>query len=180
MGRTIELEESTFERIVKNDTNYQGADAIINRALDALENVPRPRPRRRHSSRSRDDLLFTDIITANIGVQELVRPTWRLVVIQLLKDIKGKYNINELNAKFRVRAVEGVYEDNGFRHEEELGYSLGSFGTRDAGQMIELLAKDLGVSIDIHYRWNHRSERSGEESYLRINPEKHVPHLVGS
>lgn len=178
MGRTIEVEESTFERIVKNDTNYQGADAIINRALDALENVPTPRHRRRHSPRSREDLLFTDIITANIGVQQLTRPTWRLVVIHLLKDVKGKYNINELNAKFRVRAVEGVYEDNGFRHEEELGYSLGSFGTRDAGQMIELLANDIGVSVDIHYRWNHRSARSGEENHLRINPDKHVPHLV--
>lgn len=180
MGRTIEVEDSTFERIIKNDTNYQGADVIINRALDALESVPKPRHRRRHSSRSKKDLLFTEIITANIGVQELTRPTWRLVVIQLLKDVKGKYNLNELNAKFRVRAVEGVYEDNGFRYEEELGYSLGSFGTRDAGQMIESLANDTGVSVDIRYRWNHRSARSGEENHLRINKEKQVPHLVRS
>lgn len=170
MGRTIKLEDSTFERIVKNDTNYQGADAIINRALDALENAPKPGHRRRHSSSSRERLQFTEIITANINGQELLRPSWRLVVVQLLKDIKGKYSMDELYAKFGIRAREGIYQDGGYQHEEELGYSLGGFAAGAAGKMIELLAKEIGASVDIHYRWNHRSVRSGEENHLRINP----------
>ena len=178
MGRIIELEDKTFERILKNDTNYQGADAIINRALDALENVPKPRHRRRHSSGSREKLLFTEIITANINGQELLRPSWRLVVVQLLKYVKGKYSMDELYAKFGVRAKEGVYEDGGYQYEEELGYSLGGFAAGAAAKMLELLANEIGVSVDIHYRWNHKSERSGEEEHLRINPDKHVPHLV--
>ena len=178
MGRTIELKESTFERIVKSDTNYQGANAIINRALDALESASTSTHRRKHSN-SREKLLFAEIITANIGGQELLRPSWRLVVIQLLKDIKGKYSMEELYTKFGIRATEGVYQDGGYQYEEELGYSLGGFAAGAAGKIIELLAKEIGVSVDIHYRWNHRSERSGEENHLRINPEKHVPHLVG-
>ena len=98
-------------------------------------------------------------------------------MVQLLKIIKGQYGVDELYAKFGIRAVMGVSNESGYQYEEELDYSLGGFGARDAGKFIERIANDIGFSVEIRYRWIEGGSRPGEESYLRINAKPHAPRL---
>ena len=177
--KTIELyvSEETFERLQKHAKPLVDTpDAVINRALDALEGEkPRPHPMERLKEVPIDPQLLprlthTKVVYAEVDGTDINRPNWNRLVDEMLRVAMNRLgSFENLRNLCPANLVKGKKENEGFAYLDDIGLSVQRQDANSACRTIVSLAQRLGVGIDIGFMWRHKEDALKPGQHARIH-----------
>ena len=179
----ITIQEATFARLQRHARPLvDEADAVINRALDALEQSeldppPDNRIATEHSIdlRNLPNLKHTKILDASINGERIPRANWNALLRQMIRLGMERFDHDYLEFLqiCPVRMVKGKKEDEGFRYLSGLNVSVPGQDSNDACRAITTLAQLLSLDIEIVFVWRQKEDavHPGEKARLLLkNP----------
>ena len=179
----ITVEEATLERLRSHARPFVDVspDAVINRALDALDQqgsvAASARSTWKDSERRIDpqrlpDLTHTKVLDATIGGVVVARPKWNHLRDRMVVKLANKFagNFDELNRLCPANMVQGRKRDEGYRYLSEIGVSVQGQPANGAGLAIVTAAQRLGIALDIGFMWRNteRAAHPGDRARIRV------------
>ena len=171
MATTVDIERRTFERLQEHAKPFVDTpDAVINRALDALDRAtPHAEPDLEPQTASSDwisldandplpDLRHTRILAAAVDGNR-VKANWNNVLRQVLVlalEVVG--GLDELRCRCAVNLVSGVKEDEGYRYVAEADFSFQGVNANAAANAVVALAKDVGLTLELDFEWRPKPQ----------------------
>ena len=176
----IAIEQSTFERLQRHAMPFVDTpDAVVNRALDALELGHRPAtlrnrpslPVRQIDPRLLPNLTHTKVLDATLRGEQVDKPNWNLLVDRILTlAMKQCVDFGGLRRVCPANMVQGRKVDEGYRHLAEIDVSVQGLAANDAGRALVALAQSLGIDFDVTFIWRSKegAAHPGERAHLRV------------
>jgi hypothetical protein len=160
----ITIQESTFERLQRHAKPLvDTSDMVINRALDALEQLAvdrapddgyRTKAERQIDPRMLPSLTHTKILSASIGGEAIARPNWNRLLDEILRRaMKRVGSFEKLRRLCPVNLVEGRKEDEGYSYISDIDVSVQGQDANGACRAVLMAAQGLGISVDIGFMW---------------------------
>jgi hypothetical protein len=180
---TITIQQSTFERLQRHARPLiDSSDAVINKAVDALEWIAQERPtaaRAEVSSGTRSidpralpRLTHTKLLEAFIEGQPIAKANWNRLLDQILiLAMKRVGSFEKLRQACPVNVVKGRKEDDGYSYLREIDISVQGQDANGACRAIATAAQGLGIAIDITFMWRLKEAAAhpGERGRLLLN-----------
>lgn len=177
----ITIQETTFARLQRHARPLiDEADAVISRALDALEqNEMDPAPDSSIASehsidpRNLPNLKHTKVLDASINGERIPRTNWNALLRQMIRLGMEQFDYLEFVQICPVRMVKGRKEDEGFQYLSGLNVSVPGQDSNDACRAITTVAQSLSVDIEIVFMWRQKEDAvyPGEKARLLLkNP----------
>lgn len=176
----ISIEHNTFERLKRlAEPLVDDADAVVRRALDALEG----QGRRLSVGDSLDvdreiqpsrlpNLTHTKILSARIGREVIERPNWnRLLHRIVVLAMHHTRNFERLVQTCPANMVQGRKTDDGYHFLREIDVSVQGLSAHEAcGALIDT-ARRIGINFEIVFRWREKegATHPGETGRLSMN-----------
>lgn len=176
----VSLKDSTFQRLQRNAIPFVDTpDAVINRALDALENgrdrqgpaVDSPAAERRIDSLDPPNLRHTRVLSASVAGESISKPNWnRLVETVVVLAMSRLGHIDELRRACPVNLVHGRKVDEGYRYLDEINLSFQGVDANDACRALVTTAHSVGIELDVTFLWRSKKGAAypGEKGRLFI------------
>lgn len=159
----IIIEQSTFERLQRHAKPLvDTTDSVLNRALDALESQENDAGseqndvaiERQINPRTLPNLTHTKILDASLAGQHVVRPNWNLLLDKMLiRAMKQLGSLDELRQLCPANMVQGIKEENGYRHLAEIDISVQGMSANDACAALVAIAQSLRFDLKITFMW---------------------------
>ena len=177
--RTIEIEQSTFERLQSfaiplEDTN----DSVLNRALDALE---RQKPNTVPVEEITDEeyqidfrvlpnLKHTKVLEASILGQRVPNPSWNhlleLMIVCGMQRLRSYYKLSQI---CQIGMVQGREVDKGYRYLAEIDISVQGQNSNSACQAMVAVADQLGIALEVKFIWRDKIDAEHPGMRARLN-----------
>ena len=176
----IPINQSTYERLQRHAEPFKDTeDAVVNRALDALENrklltAPGAGPdasARAIDPRNLPSLKHTKVLAASVNGEDLVRPNWNLIMERLVVGAMNKLrDFDELRRRCPVNMVRGRKEDEGYHHLAEIDVSVQRRSANDIGRALAVGAPSLGIEVEVTFVWRAKEGAAypGERGRLSL------------
>jgi len=178
----VTIQQSTYERLQRHARPFEDTtpDPVINRALDALEQLsappaasgePVPEPERSVDPNELPSLTHAKVLDASIAGEPIARPKWNLLVDEMLRRAaKRLWTIERLRQVFPVNMVRGCKVDDGYRYLADIDISVQGQDANKACLAAVTGARALGVSLDIGFMWRPKAGAKfpGERARLRV------------
>jgi hypothetical protein len=176
----IIVEQSTFERLQRHaQPLVDTPDTLINRALDALEQLaclhaPEHRnagSERRIDPRALPSLTHTRVLDAAVGGEQIAKANWNLLLAEMLRRaMKRVGSYDKLRLLCPVNMVHGQKEVEGYSYIPDIDISVQGQDANTACRNIVTAAQSLGIAINIGFMWRHKlgSAHPGERARLQI------------
>ena len=175
----ITIEQSTFERLQQHARPLVDTpDSVIVRALDALDQSARSQERsvgvmEYGPDAPLPDVKHTRILAASInGRSVMARANWNNVLRLMLIRAKEHYgHFEELRRRCAVNIVPHMKDGDGYRHLPQAGISYQGVNANAAANAMVALAKDIGATLDVDFKWRDKEQAAHPGERGRI----HVP-----
>lgn len=179
--RKIDIQGSTYERLQRHGKPFEDTpDAVINRALDALEasaqtaEVPVSEGTERvFGPADLPEVMHAPVTSAVLDGRRIPSPNWQVLTREMLVLASGRTTGREaLRKMWRLNSVEGCRTDSGYTHLPGVGLSLQATGADTAARALVEAARFLGIGLEIHFRWRNKkgAAHPGERGCLRVPP----------
>ena len=177
MPKQIEIQSSTFERLQQHAIPLLDTpDAVINRALDALEHreefVTTTGVEHKIDPRSLPDLTHTKILNASLEGKHITRVNWnRLVGRILILAMKQFEDFDQLRKNCLVNVVQGCKTDKGFHYLAEIDVSIQGMRANDACEMLVKTAQLFGFELEVIFMWRPKegAAHPGGQACLKVS-----------
>ena len=177
--KTLRVDDLTHERLGNQAQPFETEDAVINRALDALDqqvdipalaNSSDKDPERKIDPQRLPDLRFTKVLAATIGGKGVKRPKWNLLLQRMVRlaHERAKGNFNELNRLCPTNMVPGEKANDGYHYLSDIDVSVQGQAANSAGQTIVTTAKILGIALSISFMWRNKEDATHPGERARI------------
>ena len=177
--KTLRVDDLTHERLGNQAQPFETEDAVINRALDALDqqvdipasaNSSDKDPERKIDPQRLPDLRFTKVLAATIGGKDVKRPKWNLLLQRMVRlaHERAKGNFNELNRLCPTNMVPGEKANDGYHYLSDINVSVQGQAANSAGQTIVTTAKTLGIALSISFMWRNKEDAPHPGERARI------------
>ena len=175
----IAIEQSTFERLQRHARPLlDTTDAVVNRALDALEHreghsVPEDSPSVAEcqiDAWNLPNLKHTKVLDASLDGNRVVKPNWNRILERILiRAMKQFSDFDELRRLCPVNMVRGRKEDEGYRYLAEIDVSVQGMSANDACGALVVAAQSLRVELGITFMWRPREGAAHPGKKARLN-----------
>ena len=175
----IAIEQSTFERLQRHARPLlDTTDAVVNRALDALEHreghsVPEDSPSVAEcqiDAGNLPNLKHTKVLDASLEGKRVVKPNWNRILERILiRAMKQFSDFDELRRLCPVNMVRGRKEDEGYRYLAEIDVSVQGMSANDACGALVVAAQSLRVELAIAFMWRPREGAAHPGKKARLN-----------
>ena len=137
----LTIEKTTFERLQRHaQPLVDTVDAVVNRALDALETDAWTQPDEGSLAVVRavdpdrlPDLTHTKVLAARLGPEDIEKPNWNRLLHRVLVPSKGQVaGLDELRRVCPANMVRGTKTDEGYHHVREIGISVQGLSANEA------------------------------------------------
>ena len=176
--KSLRVDDSTYERLGSHAQPFESQDAVINRALDALDqqvgspfsaNGSKADSERQINPQRLPDLTHTKVLDATIGGEKVTRPNWNRLLITMIRLAHGRAkNFDELNRLFQANMVPGRKIGEGYRHLSDINVSVQGQPANSACLAIVMAAQKLDVALDIALMWRNKEEAAHPGDHARI------------
>lgn len=176
----ILVSQSTYERLQRHAAPFEDTpDAVVNRALDALENREQQVATGNGPSvairpvdpRNLPSLKHTKVLAASVNGEDLVNPNWNLVMETLvIRAINEFREFDELRRRCPINMVRGCKEDEGYHHLAEVDVSVQRRSANDIGRALAVGAPNLGIEVEVTFVWRAKEGAAfpGERARLSL------------
>lgn len=170
---TISVKNTTFERLQNHSVPLRDdADAVVNRALDALDWRLEQEQRDESPPQRVDDtdVTHTRIINASLAGTVVPSPNWSRLVHLLLVKAASSRNFEELKALSGINIVNGYKTGRGFHHLPEIDVSVQWQNANKLRSTIERMANGLDISVEIEFEWQNKrgAAHPGERGLFQL------------
>jgi hypothetical protein len=187
----IEIQPSTFERLQRHAKPFVDTpDAVINRALDALEgsdaevanDLRAPTEgEERIDPRVLPRLTHTKVLEAAIDGESIPKANWNMLLdIMLRKAMKQVGTFEKLQKVCPVNMINGRKEDEGYSWLPDIKVSVQGQDSNAACRTLVTAAQALGMSLEIGFMWRHKegAAKPGVRARLQVPGAKNVRQAV--
>jgi hypothetical protein len=177
----VAIQDSTFERLQRHAKPLVDTiDSVMNRALDALEQVRGdrapgsghgPGAERRIDPRTLPNLTHTKVLDASIGGRPVTKAKWNSLLEEMLRlAMKRVGSFEKLRQLCPANIAKGRKEDEGFRYLADIDVSVQGQDANGASRAIVMLAQELGIVVEIDFMWRHKegAAHPGERARIQI------------
>ena len=175
----ITIEQATFERLQRHaQPLVDSVDAVVNRALDAMEagEGKQPEEHLRAGEREIDperlpDVKHTKVLAARLGEANIKSPNWNRLLHRVLVLSMGRVaDLNELQQLCPANMVRGRKTDEGYSHLPEIDISVQGLSANEACTALTVTARALGIGLDVAFMWRAKegAAHPGERGRLQI------------
>ena len=175
----ISIDQATFERLQRHaQPLVDTVDAVVNRALDALETGDRPRSGERSLAVEREvdperlpDLTHTKVLAARLSGEDIEKPNWNRLLDRVLILSKGRVaDLDGLQRLCPANMVRGCKSDEGYHHLPEIGISVQGLSANEACAALTAAARGLGIGLDVVFLWRPKdgAAHPGERARLQL------------
>ena len=156
MKINFEISQETFDRIQK-ELNGKLTDEVINKGIDAVV-----KPRDKKTKTTETDYTHTKILEARVNGENIEKPSWRSVVIHMLKLAgKNKHNIDRIKEIFPGATMKKEKQSEYYIHIPEIDRFIhDGIDAPSAARAIKHAADTLGFKIYIKFQWHDKPESS--------------------
>jgi hypothetical protein len=174
---SIEIHDSTFERLQRHARPFvDSPDAVINKALDALEGVDTTELKaepglaeRRIDPRSVPNLTHTKVLQASIGGDVIARPNWNRLLDEVLRRAMRQLgNFEKVRKLCPVNMVQGRKADEGYDYLSDIRISVQGQDANAACRAVIAAAQGLGIEVDIAFMWRLKEGAAHPGEHARI------------
>ena len=175
----ISIQPTTLERLKRlAEPLVDDADAVVCRALDALERLDRKPPdeesldvdREIRSSRL-PDLTHSKVLSARIGNEVIEKPNWnRLLYRIVVLAMRHEGSFEQLVRTCPAKIVQGKKVDEGYHHLREINASVQGLSAHEACVVLIGTVRRIDISLEIVFRWRDKDGAAypGETGRLRM------------
>ncbi len=158
----VTIEQATFERLQRHARPLiDSVDAVVNRALDALEGRHAPPSREMGQAVDHNvesdrlpDLTHTKLLTARLAGEDVAKPNWnRMLHRVLILAMREVGDVDELRRRCPANVVAGRKTDDGYHHLPEADISVQGLSANEACSALTVTARGLGIAVDIVFLW---------------------------
>ena len=175
----ISIEQATFERLQRHaQPLVDTVDAVVNRALDAMETDVSRQPDERMPVVEHEvdpdrlpDVTHTKVLAARLETSNIERPNWNRLLHRMLVLAMGQVaNLNELRRLCPANMVCGSKTDEGYTHLSEIEISVQGLSANEACAALTATARALGVGLDVAFMWRAKegAAHPGERGRLQV------------
>ncbi len=175
----ITIEQATFERLQHHaQPLIDTVDAVVNRALDALETGAWKQPDEvgRVDEHEVDpdrlpDVTHTKVLTARIAAADVKGPNWNRLLHRVLVLSMGQVaDLNGLRRLCPANMVCGKKTDEGYSYLPEIDISVQGLSANEACAALTVTARALGIGLEIAFMWRAKdgAAHPGERGRLRV------------
>ena len=175
----ITIQPSTLERLKRlAEPLVDDADAVVCRALDALERLDLNPPDKESLDVDREirssrlpDLTHSKVQSARIGNEVIEKPNWnRLLDKTVILAMRQEGTFERLLRTCPANIVQGKKVDEGYHHLREIDVSVQGLSANDACVVLIDTVRRIGVSLEIVFRWRDKDGAAypGETGRLRM------------
>ena len=175
----ITIEQATFERLQRHaQPLVDTVDAVVNRALDALETGAWRRPdevapavERKVDPDRLPDLTHTKVLAARLAAEDVERPNWNRLLDRVLVLSKGRVaDLDGLRRLCPANMVPGRKTEEGYHHLPEIGISVQGLSANEACAALTATVRGLGVGLDVAFLWRAKdgAAHPGERGRLQL------------
>lgn len=175
------IQDSTFERLQRHAKPLiDTLDTVINRALDALEQIEghpalgsegSGEAERRIDPRALPELTHTKVLDASIDGEPMARANWNLLLEAMLRHaMKRVGTFDKLRKLCPVNMVKGRKEDEGFSYLSDIDVSVQGQDSNGACRAVVTAAQGLGIAVEIGFMWRLKESAAypGERARLQV------------
>ena len=173
----ITIERTTFERLQRHaQPLVDTPDAVVNRALDALEgHIGEPSSEdvvevdREVDPRRLPD--HTKVLAARLGGEEIERPNWNRVLERaVVRAMRSAGSFAKLDRMCPANLVRGRKIDDGYHHLSEIDVSIQGLSANEACNALIETAQQSGMGLEITFRWRakERAAYPTQTALLRV------------
>ena len=170
---------ATFERLQCHaQPLVDTVDAVVNRALDALEIEERQREGEVPSAGEHEvdperlpDLTHTKVLAARLAARDVERPNWNRLLDRVLLLSEGRVtDVDGLRRLCPANTVEGCKTDEAYHYLPEIGISVQGLSANEACAALTATAWGPGVGLDVAFLWRPKegATHSGERGRLQL------------
>jgi hypothetical protein len=176
----VTIQDSTFARLQRHAKPLiDTIDTVMNRALDALEQVAvppvqengGPTHERQIDPRAIPNLTHTKVLDAAIEGEPLTRANWNTLLENMLRRaMKRVGTFDKLRQVCPVAMVKGRKVDEGYSHLADIDISVQGQDANSACRMAITTAQSLGMAVDIGFMWRHKDAAAypGERARVKV------------
>ena len=175
----IMIEQATFERLQRHaQPLVDTVDAVVNRALDAMEAGEGQRPEERFRAVDREvgperlpDVTHTKVLAARLRDANIRNPNWnRLLHRVLVLSMDQVADLSELRQLCPANMVRGSKTDEGYTHLPEIDISVQGLSANEACAALTATARALGIGLDVVFMWRAKegAAHPGERGRLQV------------
>lgn len=175
----ITIEQATFERLQRHaQPLVDTVDAVVNRALDAMETGVWRQPDERFLVVEHEvdpdrlpDVTHTKMLAARLAAADLERPNWNRLLHRVLVLSMGRVaDLNELRRLCPANMVCGSKTDEGYTHLPEIDISVQGLSANEACAALTVTARALGIELDVAFMWRAKegAAHPGERGRLQV------------
>lgn len=180
----IPISQSTYERLQRHAEPFKDTeDAVVNRALDALENRKLPpasgngpdTSARAIDPRNLPSLKHTKVLAASVNGENLITPNWNMIMETLvIRAMSELGDFDELRRHCPVNMVRGCKQDEGYHHLAEIDVSVQRRSANDIGRALAVGAPSLGIKVEVTFVWRAKegAAHPGEMGRLVLPAER--------
>ena len=176
--KELPIEESTLSRLAGHAQPFETPSAVINRALDALDQqMENPAStngsgmvsERRIDPRHLPDVMFTKVLEAKINGEMIKRPNWNRLLQTIVRLAKEHAeNFDDLARLCPANMVSGQKLTEGYRYLSDINVSVQGQPANSACQLIVTTAQKLNIALDIGFMWRDKEEAAHPGERARI------------
>jgi hypothetical protein len=177
--KDIPIQPSTFERLQRHAKPFVDTpDAVINRALDALEgsdgNIANDHRaevegEERIDPRVLPRLTHTKVLDASIDGEPIKKANWNLILDTMLcKAMEHVGTFEKLQKVCPVNMVKGRKEDEGYGYLPDIKISVQGQDSNAACRTVVTAAQALGIALDIGFMWRHKEGAANPGARARL------------
>ena len=172
----ITIEQSTFKRLQRHGIPLvDSADTVINRALDAFEQLkgaaapneaPHPESEQLIDPCHLPDLNYTKVLDASIGGDQIAKPNWNLLLREILTLAMTKLkDLEQVRKICSVNMAQGRKEDAGHKYIPAIDISVQGRDANSACRAVVKVVKGLDVALEIGWK-----RKDGAAFRLKVPP----------
>ena len=175
----ITIEQATFERLQRHaQPLVDTVDAVVNRALDAMETGVWRQPDERLLVVEHEvdpdrlpDVTHTKVLAARLAAADIERPNWNRLLHRVLVLSMGQVaDLNELRQQCPANMVSGSKTDEGYTHLPEIDISVQGLSANEACAALTVTARALGIGLEVAFMWRAKegAAHPGERARLQV------------
>ena len=161
----ITIEHTTFERLQRHaQPLVDSPDAVVNRALDALEGHTAEALSegvvdvdREVDPRRLPDLTHTKVLAARLGDDEIEKPNWNKLLDRLVvRAMRDAGSFGKLAQMCPANMVRGRKTEDGYRHLSEIDVSVQGLPANEACTALVETARQISMGLEVTFKWRDK------------------------
>ena len=161
----IQISSETFERLQGHaQPLVDTTESVINRALDALEQIATPQTQvpvteKRIDPSQLPSMKHTKILDAAVARTAVEQPKWNNLLKMMVRSaVKRGMTCDDLYQLCSINMVIGQKRDEGYSYLPDIDISLQGQNANQACQTVVMIAQSLDIALDIGLVWRNKKD----------------------